>query len=294
MKKYLIGDHEFALKEFHVLEGKNTPRVYTSHFHDFYQIMFVSKGTLRHSRCGIIEELNANDAILLPPLMEHHIDGEQGWAPYYAVSFKLPFLPLEVLSGITGEYLQSKRNQTAEQIHKITFSEEDAKRITAMLKVMLRELRERQIFYTATLQGMLVSLLVDVMRAEWKADEFSFNEGFEEKRKRILSFTAQMREQLKKTMSSEEAARECAMSRAQFCKAFQEVTGTSYGKYRNSLRMDYAAKLLNENRYTLEYIAQECGFKEYSSFYRSFVNTLGVSPTDYRKLRIDRRAPQDE
>lgn len=282
------------MKEFHVLEVKNTSRALTPHFHDFYQIMFVAKGKVRHSRCGIIEEMNANDAILLPPLMEHHIDGVQGWAPYYAVSFKLPFLPLEVLSGIAGEYLQSKRNLSAEQLHKITFSDEDAKRITAMLIKMLQELRERQFFYTAKLQGMLVSLIVDVMRAEWSADDSPFDEGFEEKRTRILSFTAQMREQLKKTISSEEAARECAMSRAQFCKAFQEVTGSSYGKYRNSLRMDYAAKLLNENRYTLEYIAQECGFKEYSSFYRSFVNTLGVSPTDYRKLRIDRRGPQDE
>ena len=59
------------------------------------------------------------------------------------------------------------------------------------------------------------------------------------------------------------------------------------------LRIDRAARLLNERRGTLDDIAEACGYREYSSFYRNFIATIGVSPTDYRKLTVDRRDPKD-
>ena len=43
-----------------------------------------------------------------------------------------------------------------------------------------------------------------------------------------------------------------------------------------------------------DYIDEACGYREYSSVYRNFIAQSGISPTDYRKITIDRRDPKDE
>ena len=44
----------------------------------------------------------------------------------------------------------------------------------------------------------------------------------------------------------------------------------------------------------IEQIAAQCGFQEYSSFYRSFLENIGTSPAGYRKLGSSRKSPIQE
>ncbi|MDO4572792.1 MAG: AraC family transcriptional regulator [Clostridia bacterium] len=295
MEKFSIHEHENALSNFHCLFVKDISRAVTPHFHDYYQMHFVPAGELFQVRNGLEERLCAGEAVLMPPLMEHHVVPDRPWVPYYAVSFQPSFLPREVMDGMLGEYLQMKRGDLLIRREKIVFSGGESMQVARLIEMMLRELENGRLSYATTLQGLIIALIGCAMRAEWQDSGMSVsNEGIEERRRRILEFVEEMRLAPERQVSVEEAAHGLAMSRAQFCKAFLEVTGTSYAKYRNHLRVDYAARLLHERRYSLDYIAETCGFREYSSFYRNFVALIGIAPADYRKLRIDRRDPKDE
>lgn len=64
---------------------------------------------------------------------------------------------------------------------------------------------------------------------------------------------------------------------------------TSFNKYINGLRIEYACELLKEERkLSMEELAYECGFNSKVSFYRNFKNVTGVTPSEYRKtLKAD-------
>ena len=70
---------------------------------------------------------------------------------------------------------------------------------------------------------------------------------------------------------------------------FNDVLGTTFYDYINKLRIERAAiPLLKEgNIYTLEYIAQESGFKSISTFRRAFRKFTGHSASDYRRQVTD-------
>lgn len=56
-------------------------------------------------------------------------------------------------------------------------------------------------------------------------------------------------------------------------------------EYLNRVRMQNALRLLEVTSNTAESIAETCGFRNYSHFYRLFVRSNGMSPTQWRQKR---------
>lgn len=48
-------------------------------------------------------------------------------------------------------------------------------------------------------------------------------------------------------------------------------------------RMEWAAKMLSENKLTVGEIARSCGYPDPLTFSKAFKRTLGVTPTQYRR-----------
>jgi len=62
-------------------------------------------------------------------------------------------------------------------------------------------------------------------------------------------------------------------------------SGTTINNYISTLRLRYALDLLHEHpELTLEAIATDTGHTSYSTFFRAFTKTYGMSPTEYRRL----------
>ena len=78
-----------------------------------------------------------------------------------------------------------------------------------------------------------------------------------------------------------------------------QYAGQTFTEYMNSLRVrDVQQRLADpaNNRYTIEAIGQEAGFKSRSAFYAAFRKVAGMSPTEFRArtcpIRSDRTDPQ--
>lgn len=66
--------------------------------------------------------------------------------------------------------------------------------------------------------------------------------------------------------------------------AFRRVTGESFSDYINRQRVEHAKRLLPENpNYTVESIAQMCGFSNKQNFHRCFLSLTGTTPSAYRE-----------
>lgn len=64
---------------------------------------------------------------------------------------------------------------------------------------------------------------------------------------------------------------------------FKEVTGVNYSDHLIKVRMDEAAILLRESRYTVDEIAARVGYNSSHSFRRAFKRLTGISPSTYRQ-----------
>lgn len=69
------------------------------------------------------------------------------------------------------------------------------------------------------------------------------------------------------------------ISRAQLCRRFKKITGTSVGKYISAKRLIYARNLLLQGKKPTE-VCSDCGYQDYSTFYRAYLHYFGCSPKD--------------
>lgn len=63
---------------------------------------------------------------------------------------------------------------------------------------------------------------------------------------------------------------------------FHRDCGMNYREYLNSIRFDYAKKLLEYSDMTVTDICYESGFNDYANFERSFKSRFNISPRQYR------------
>lgn len=80
------------------------------------------------------------------------------------------------------------------------------------------------------------------------------------------------------------------ISRAQLCRMFKRITGTSIGKYVRAKRMIAAQELLQQGKKPTE-VYNICGYHDYSTFYRAYLQYFGYSPKDIEKISEN---PQDQ
>lgn len=92
-----------------------------------------------------------------------------------------------------------------------------------------------------------------------------------------------MRNNLTQSLSLEQIAQECGLSRAHFARNFKNSTGVPVHEWLQCQRIEQAKKLLIGRDQTLAQIALGCGFADQSHFTRVFKNVAGVTPGMWRR-----------
>ncbi|WP_068826195.1 helix-turn-helix transcriptional regulator [Pseudomonas sp. BMS12] len=81
-----------------------------------------------------------------------------------------------------------------------------------------------------------------------------------------------------------DVARQCAMSRSHFSRAFKKATGMSPQEWAQDLRVRRAQELLRDSKLPIASISLECGFADQSHFSRTFSRLVGSTPKRWRQL----------
>ena len=87
---------------------------------------------------------------------------------------------------------------------------------------------------------------------------------------------------LSSELSIQELCSRFFISRAQLCRRFKKITGTSVGKYVSAKRLIAAQNLLLQGKRPTEVYAT-CGYQDYSTFYRAYLQYFGCSPKELPK-----------
>jgi AraC family transcriptional regulator len=87
------------------------------------------------------------------------------------------------------------------------------------------------------------------------------------------------------TLSIEDLAQACGLSRSHFGTAFKLSTGLTPHAWRQQYRIERAQALLLGERVDLAAIAALCGFADQSHFNRVFARLVGDTPGNWRRMR---------
>jgi AraC-like DNA-binding protein len=86
-------------------------------------------------------------------------------------------------------------------------------------------------------------------------------------------------------------ARAAGFSRFHFARAFRAAYGETPGAYLTRRRIERAQDLLRAANLTVTEICHLVGFSSLGSFSARFAELVGVPPTEYRRLHVERGAP---
>ena len=93
---------------------------------------------------------------------------------------------------------------------------------------------------------------------------------------------------LNKSVKLSDLARELSYNERLVSRAINKYGSGNFNKFINSFRIEYSKELLTGGKfdhYTIEAIAEECGFSNKVSFYNAFKSETGMSPTQFRAVK---------
>ena len=93
----------------------------------------------------------------------------------------------------------------------------------------------------------------------------------------ILSYINQ---HLTEDLTIKNLAEHFYISSSHLCKIFKDTTGTTINSYVVAKRITHAKELLTEGNSVME-TCEQCGFRDYSNFLKTFTRTVGISPKKY-------------
>ena len=101
-------------------------------------------------------------------------------------------------------------------------------------------------------------------------------------------------ENFKEDFSISSIAAHCFISESRLHHLFTSRLGTTPLKYRNSLRIECASRLLRSTSLTLDVISADCGFNSTAYFRETFKQITGCSPAEYRRLFLSQHKSESK
>ncbi|MCW8885487.1 MAG: AraC family transcriptional regulator [Motiliproteus sp.] len=95
-----------------------------------------------------------------------------------------------------------------------------------------------------------------------------------------------MQERIHEQLDLETLAASCNLSKYHFAKKYKELTGSSAINHFINLKIEHACQLLDVSQKSISQISYDVGYDDAYYFSRIFKKVMGLSPSEYRKMRL--------
>lgn len=173
----------------------------------------------------------------------------------------------------------------AEEIARILgFTEESPVRPTTKPDKIVKVFEKLMTFKTATPESYFATLsaITKILSLEFSNVEYVENSSAHE------VFAESVKQQIDLNYTNpnfhiEAVAQMLYVSHAHMSRIFKEVMGMSPVRYLIEVRLNYAAKLLNDPETKVKDLCEACGFGDEAHFMKSFKKKFGMTVNEYKK-----------
>lgn len=247
------------------------------HEHDEYEILYVIEGEVLYNVIDKQYTLLPGDMILIPKNTLHKIGNPTRKSKRIILSFSEEYI--KHFSSQSTNLLEIFYKIKESNIHKISFTGPFKKAIENNLKEQSELFISKSygadlLFNMKIVQAML---MINNQFSTLKEDYISNQDDVI-----ISSIVKYVDNNIKQKILLNNIASFLSLSVSRVCHLFKEKTGLSLMQYINKKRLVMAKELLRKGE-AIDYAAIECGFQDYTSFFRSFKKEYGITPRTYIK-----------
>jgi len=253
------------------------PKEIALHHHDFYEVYFFLSGNVQY----IVENrsylLTSGDVLLISPMELHQpvFNGEH--RSYERIVLWIDKQFLEGFS-LPGQSFTDCFDTKAPGHTNLLRPEGVARQFLAFLMEQLMaetssEDRYREIASMSYLAQVLISL--NRLSAQRTTEELVNSPG-----SAVYNILGYINDHYSEDLTLDHLANKFFISKYHLSREFQRLVGTSVHRYIVQKRLVMAKQMLSQGKPSSE-VYQQCGFGDYSNFYRAFKAEYDISPKDY-------------
>lgn len=267
MSRYFsYSDNDISIQ--YKKDDKPIPSKFNMHTHESYELYYFESGNGIYRIEGTPYYLEPGDILIMRPTESHYIDITE-IKPYSR--FSINFKP-ELLVGIDPEYtlLEAFNNRKigTYNLYRAENFKTDTYKI--YIKNLLSEIQNRRI---QTISNLL-PLLNEISIAFNSISETEINKTLDT---RIINY---INRHILEDISLDDICKRYFISKPHLCRIFKKATASTVGEYITVKRLVNARQLiLSGTPPTKAYL--QCGFRDYSVFYRAYKKKYGISPSTF-------------
>ncbi|MDO4562880.1 MAG: AraC family transcriptional regulator [Clostridia bacterium] len=279
-RQYMLSkDFElYYYSDYHLTKVEN-------HTHDYYEFYFFLEGNVTMEISGEEYHLKAGDIVLIPPNVAHHANILDRKLPYRRFVFWLSREYADQLVALSFAYGYlmdevEKKNNYVFSTNPIIFN-------TIRTKVfhLLEEIYSERFGKAAEISLCVNELLLHINRIVYEQQHTERTECGQSLYEQIFNYVD---DHLGEELSLSQISAKLFVNKYYISHIFKENTGMSIHQYITKKRLDACYNAIKSGAKITE-IYLMYGFKDYSSFYRSFKKEYGISPKECRELELKKQ-----
>ncbi len=249
------------------------------HFHNGYEIIFVSKGEISLTVDDVTVTASEGTLIFISNLEKHTIRVTR--APYERYFMNLSPLKCDKVIG-DADLIALLRCRPIGFSHTIPFGE-DAPRVRMLWDALLSE-RDKEDHYTEEAELYYLKLLLIMAKRRLPEDAFTAAG-------QMKSLLHELQDYLDGHFTEDirigELCESYYTNHFYLTHSFKAYTGYSPKQYLTLLRLNHAISLFVGGGETVSAAALASGFSNVNNFIRCFKSAFGMTPSEYKKRHID-------
>ncbi|MBQ6824449.1 MAG: helix-turn-helix domain-containing protein [Clostridia bacterium] len=248
-----------------------TPAEVTVHHHDFYEVFFFLGGNVSYRAEGQLFHLKPGDVLLINPMVLHQPIIASDSPDYERI---ILWIDKDYLNHFgKGEIARCFGEERVRLLH-LSASVQRAE-LTELLGRLVRECYGKEYGADLYAEGLFLQVMTELNRLALKARPA---EG--EPSTLVTELLSYINEHYAESLSLEGLAKRFFISKYHLSHEFSRAVGTGVYRYIMLRRLTVAKQLLSDGVAPGEVYGQ-CGFQDYTSFFRAFKAEYGVNPRTF-------------
>lgn len=256
-----------------------------SHSHDFYELHFFLEGNIDYMINNTTYALNPRDVLLIPPNVVHNPIIKDNNSTYCRFVLWINSDFYDSLVAIDPDIIYITHLIGERKSHKINIPENLFQGIESHFISLLEESVNPKFCHALNSRLIAASILVNLNRVIY---EMNTSQVVDTRQELYINICNYIGDNLVSDLSLNTLANKFFVSKYYICHVFKEHLGISVHQYIIRKRLaDAKSKILAG--VPISNIHIQCGFNDYTSFYRSFKKEFGVSPKEFKsKHRVQK------
>lgn len=247
------------------------------HHHDFYEVYFLLGGEVAYWVEGRIIRLRPGDLLFINPMELHRPLPTEGHPVCERFVLWINKDYLERISTPQVGLMSCFDTNLPNHSHLIRPATAERARLTAQMGELVRESYGKDLGSELSARGIFLQLIVQLNRLAFRAEGQQDGEQLSPLVQGAMHYIS---ENLSRELSLEEIAGGMFVSKYHLSHAFSREVGVSVYRYIMLRRLMMARQLLTDGE-SAGQVCRNCGFSDYTSFYRAFKSEYGVSPREF-------------